>query len=267
MAVLTQRLMDGGGGGGDGLYAIVARLDGELTKERHEREAMEARVAALEMSVVREHEERESQLQGFSGELEQTMREIIARVDEGLSAGAQAMRERSDQTEERLRALIQRVDEGLSASAAALQDTLSSAGQGFAAGQQQTPSHGGGARHRQRSPARACAPSASSEEDPPGCEASARTSDQLIESWDRLRQENLALREQRALLSRARSPARARAVVQPCVGIPTPYPGTLQAVAPPGQGAACPMAARVGPAPVAMGVAGHAVAVAVRSPF
>lgn len=257
-----------GGGEGDGLYSTLARLDGELTKERHQREAMEARVAALEMSVVREHEEREYQLRGFSGELEQAMREILVRVDEGLSAGAQAMRERSDQTEERLRTLIQRVDEGLSASAAALQDTLSSAGQGFAAGLPQAPSHGGGAHPHQRSAARVCDLGAGSEEDPPGCEASARTSDQLIESWDRLRHENLVLREQRAQLCRARSPARARmSVVQPCVGMPAPYQGTLQAVAPPGQGVACPVAARVGPAAVAVGVASHTVAVAVRPPF
>merc|ERR1719161_3402999 len=68
------------------------------------------------------------QLRAFSSELETTMRGLIGRIDEGLSAGAAAMRERTDQTEDRIRGLIKRVDEGLSAGAAALQDTLVSAG-------------------------------------------------------------------------------------------------------------------------------------------
>merc|ERR1719145_581925 len=114
------------------------------------------------------------------------MREIIARVDEGLSAGAQAMRERSDQTEERLRTLIERVDEGLSASAAALQDTLSSTAASITPLNTQGPltrrSPGGRPSSQERRSA------ASAEDEAARSEADVLvatfTSDQLIESWD-----------------------------------------------------------------------------------
>lgn len=128
VAVLHRRLRDecneGDAGGDNSLRALVARLDSELSAEKLSREAMEARMTHLEDSIRHERKEREGQLRGFSSELETTMRGLISRIDEGLSAGAAAMREQTDATESRLRSLIKRVDEGLSAGAAALQDTL-----------------------------------------------------------------------------------------------------------------------------------------------
>lgn len=78
---------------------------------------------SLEASVKRDKGEWEANL-SFSTELEGVMRGLIGRIDEGLSAGAASMKERTDQTEVRMRHLIKRVDEGLSAGAAALKDTL-----------------------------------------------------------------------------------------------------------------------------------------------
>jgi len=128
VAVLRRRLLDecgeGATGGDNGLRALVARLDGEVMAERRLREALVTRMCALEELIQHERKEREAQLRGFSNDLESTIRELIGRIDEGLSAGALFMRERTDATETRLRNLIKRVDEGLSAGAAALQDTL-----------------------------------------------------------------------------------------------------------------------------------------------
>ena len=47
------------------------------------------------------------------------MREIIGRIDTGLSVGAAALRERTEATDTRLRSLINRVEESLSVSRAA----------------------------------------------------------------------------------------------------------------------------------------------------
>lgn len=90
----------------------------------------------LEESIRAERKEREAQLRNFSSELEATMRGLIERIDERLSSGAAAMRERTDATESRLRSLINRVDEGLSVGAAALQDTLNAS---FEENQMQQP--------------------------------------------------------------------------------------------------------------------------------
>lgn len=135
VAVLHRRLRDEcneggsvGASGDSGLRALVARLDGELSAERRSRESLEARIVSLEDSIRHERKERETQLRSFSSELETTMRGLIERIDDGLSLGATAMAERTNDTEDHLRRLILRVDEGLSAGAAALQDTLISTG-------------------------------------------------------------------------------------------------------------------------------------------
>lgn len=129
--VLHRRLRDecsegseGTAANDPGLRALVARLDGDLATEKRSRESVEARIRTLEHSIIAERHDREAQIRSFSSELETTMRGLIGRIDDGLSAGAAAMRERTEQTETRLRTLIKRVDEGLSAGAAALQDTL-----------------------------------------------------------------------------------------------------------------------------------------------
>lgn len=131
VSVLHRRLQGecgdnglGGAAGDQGLRALVARLDGELSAERRARESMEARLASVEATLREERAERDAQMNAFSGELEVTLRGLIGRIDDGLSLGASRVRERTDETESRLQRLISRVDEGLSAGAVALQETL-----------------------------------------------------------------------------------------------------------------------------------------------
>jgi len=251
VAVLHRRLRDecvegsggaGNGNGDQGLRALVARLDGELVAERHLREAMEARMSSLEDAICGERKDREEQLRNFSDELEMTMRGLIGRIDEGLSAGALAMRERTEQTEVRLRTLIKRVDEGLTLGAAALQDTLSgtilsdSAQSSKASSQAEqeaparplapAPLHLGlvspslpsrpytGASPLRSSPPAATMPTYGSRGGSailPVQAAASEKSDQLIQSWDELRQENLRLRQQREQLHRQIPPAKLQA--------------------------------------------------------
>lgn len=94
--------------------ALLARLEGDMAAERRSRVALNSRIAHLEDSIRHERKSRETQLRGFSSELENTMRSLIGRIDTGLSVGAAAMRERTEATETRLRSLITRVDETLS---------------------------------------------------------------------------------------------------------------------------------------------------------
>mmetsp|Transcript_37806 Transcript_37806/g.46847 ORF Transcript_37806/g.46847 Transcript_37806/m.46847 type:complete len:322 (-) Transcript_37806:131-1096(-) len=112
-----------------GLRQLVLRLDGELAAERRARQLLEARMTSLEASMKKDKIDREAHLKGFSTELEGVMRGLIGRIDEGLSAGAASMKERTDQTEVRMRRLINRVDEGLTAGAAALKDSLTNPGE------------------------------------------------------------------------------------------------------------------------------------------
>jgi len=137
VAVLHRRVkaecseLGGGASSDPGLRALVARLDGELAQERRLRESLEARMAAMEADMKCERDEREANMKVLSADLDQTMKGLIGRIDEGLQVGAASMRERTDQTEVRLRSLIKRVDEGLTAGAAALQDTLNTANDGL----------------------------------------------------------------------------------------------------------------------------------------
>jgi len=129
VAVLHRRVKaecsDLGGVAGDsGLRALVARLDGELAQERRMRELLEARMVTVEENLQSERKDREASISQLSSDLNTTMKGLIGRIDEGLSQGAAAMRERTDQTKVRLHSLIKRVDEGLTAGAAALQDSL-----------------------------------------------------------------------------------------------------------------------------------------------
>lgn len=195
VAVLHRRLRDECGEGGavgaagdSGLRALVARLDGELSAERRSREALEVRMAGFEESLRHERKERETQLRGFSNELETTMRGLIGRIDEGLSAGAAAMRERTDNTEERIRSLIKHVDEGLSAGAAALQDTLTSTG--ALNDQELAEAFGGLGQLAGRQPVR---------QNPIRAEEHEVLSEQLVQSHQR--QENQRLIEQRIQLN------------------------------------------------------------------
>ncbi|CAE7361183.1 Shprh [Symbiodinium sp. CCMP2456] len=130
VAVLHRRVkaecsdLGGGAAGDSGLRALVARLDGELAQERRMRELLEARMVTVEENLNAERKDREASINTLASELDKTMKGLIGRIDEGLSQGAAAMRERTDQTKVRLHSLIKRVDEGLTAGAAALQDSL-----------------------------------------------------------------------------------------------------------------------------------------------
>lgn len=103
---------------------LIARLDADSAAERQSRMQLDARLKALEDAVSQQHEEREKDLQMTSNDVESAMKGLIGRIDEGLSAGASSMRQRTEQTEQALRTLIKRVDEGLCAGANALQSTL-----------------------------------------------------------------------------------------------------------------------------------------------
>lgn len=105
---------------------LMARLDADSAAERQSRMQLDAQLKALEDAVSQQHEEREKDLQMTSNDVESAMQGLIGRIDEGLSAGASSMRQRTEQTEQTLRTLIKRVDEGLCAGANALQSTLGS---------------------------------------------------------------------------------------------------------------------------------------------
>jgi len=203
VSVLHRRLRDDCGDangsvvGDTGLRALVSRLDAELASERRSREAMDARLTSMEAGLRSERTERETQLRGFSNELETTMRGLICRIDEGLSAGAHAMRERTDATEMRLRSLIERVDQGLSAGAAELQDTLSGAAVAAAA-----PA---AVREHKETSRLQTTPQNTTRVADPSAGQKVPSADELIQSWDALRQENLRLRERRAVLHGQRS--------------------------------------------------------------
>jgi len=203
VALLHRRLRDergegaganNGGNDSNGLRMITARVDDELEKERQTRELLEARVERLEDRITKEKRERELQLNSFSTELETVMRSLIDRIDMGLSSStASALQaagigafDRTDDTEARLRTLIKRVDEGLSAGALALQDQLVGAAEPLNLGRDRVKA---GAAH-----------------DEPDEAPTESNSDQLIASWDRLRQENRVLREHQQKHMRARSP-------------------------------------------------------------
>eukprot|EP00930_Biecheleria_cincta_P000735 TRINITY_DN10174_c0_g2_i1.p1 TRINITY_DN10174_c0_g2~~TRINITY_DN10174_c0_g2_i1.p1 ORF type:complete len:442 (-),score=38.94 TRINITY_DN10174_c0_g2_i1:74-1399(-) len=137
IAVLSRRIkMDCGEcvGPPADIAALMTCLDADAAAERQSRLQLDARLKALEDAVSQEHEERETHLQTTSNEVELAMKDLIGRIDEGLSASASSMRQRTDQTEQTLRTLIKRVDEGLSAGANALQSTLTKSLVGFPPG-------------------------------------------------------------------------------------------------------------------------------------
>jgi len=200
-----------------GLSALVARLDGELEAERLARDSLSSRMKQLEDLILQERMERQVQLRGFSTELEATMRGLIGRVDEGVAAGATLMRERTDETEARLRSLIQRVDVGLSAGAAALQEPLKEKGDAsFTAGGQSptrtmSPFRTDAVAGVGRRPMNVRAMRVTGQADVQGV-----ATDQLMRSWEQLRQENMRLLEQRSQIQSA-------SVARPKGGSPGPW--------------------------------------------
>lgn len=187
-----------------GLAALVARLDGELEAERCARDGLDSRMRQLEDSILQERIERQTQLRGFSTELEATMRGLIGRIDEGIAAGATLMRDRTDETEARLRSLIQRVDVGLSAGAAALQEPIKEKGDAsFAPGGRSpkrtvSPFREGAVADAGRRPMNIHGMRATGQADIQGA-----APDQLMRSWEQLRQENARLLEQRSQIQTA----------------------------------------------------------------
>jgi len=253
VALLHRRLRDecekssarGGMGGGHspefddgGLRELVARLDHQLEEQLR---SLEARLGAVEETILIERRDREAQILGFSEEIDATMRALIGRIDEGLNAGVLAeARGHGEGAELRLRTLMRRVDEELSVGAAMLQDTLSAAngaldmpemtrvpspvhsatasaqGWQYDYGQGQSPTqysqgqaqHGGYMQQEVSYPQEQYSRQGSfiPEYEPVPCQAGSSSipgcnteeADQLIKSWDRLRQENILLRERQA---------------------------------------------------------------------
>jgi len=200
-----------------GLSALVARLDGELEAERLAHDGLSLRMKQLEDLILQERMERQMQLRGFSTELEATMRGLIGRIDEGIAAGATLMRERTDETEARLRSLIHRVDAGLSAGAAALQEPLKEKGDAsFTPGGQSptrtmSPIRTDGVAQVGRRPMNIRGMRANGQADVQGV-----ATDQLMRSWEQLRQENMRLLEQRSQIHSA-------SVARPKGGSPSPW--------------------------------------------
>jgi len=129
VAVLHRRVKTevgeiGGAAGDSGLRAVVGRLHNELAQERHLRELQEARLSSMEEQLKREQRNREASMAALSKELETMVKQLIGRIDQGLSFSANSMKERTEQTEMRMRSMLQRVDEGLIA-AAAIQEEAS----------------------------------------------------------------------------------------------------------------------------------------------
>jgi len=277
VSVLHRRLRDEWGEGGSGfasgdqgLRSLVARLDGELAAERRTRENLEARLSSLEGSLQAERHDREAQLRLFSTELDSTMKALINRIDEGLSAGAASMRERTDQTEARLRTLISRVDQGLSVGAAALQDTLAGAG---ATPAEQVAQQAPGWRSpksstsptkvgqsaaavpgQRRYPADSPAPTVVATATAQG--SADAGPDNLMQTYSQLQQENRWLRERRAQMYGA-SATPGQGITPSC----TPslaYPGTLQ-VPGTGLGGGGASTGSAGGSPVGVGISGRPV--------
>lgn len=247
VAVLVRRLRDecgegyaGGGAGDPGLRALVARLDGELSAERRVRQSLEERMTKLESVILQEKKERELQLRVFSNDLEKTMRTLISRIDEGLSVGAASMRGVSDDAEARLSRMLKRVDDGLGAGSGLVQDTQSSIG---AYSPPERSTDGRRPNVAARNPNERAAA-----EVPPQTIVNGRevdSSDMLIQSWDRLRQENVRLRQQQG---RTQPIMQGVSPVQGITPAATPslaYPSTLQV---PGSGLA-QMPTRMAPWP------------------
>jgi len=117
----------------DGESMQVHPLAGEPDSERARQ--LEARLAGLEAALEKDRQERVAQFASLTGEVANTMRALMKRIDEGLAAGAFTPTPPTASvidaaTEERLRSLITRVDLGLATGAAALRDTLKGAGIG-----------------------------------------------------------------------------------------------------------------------------------------
>jgi len=131
VALLHRRLpgecgdaLPGATGWDSDLRALVVQLGTEIVKERRLREALEARVGSLENLMQHERQERKSQMCNLSNDFESIMRDLLVRIKERFSVQDTAMREGTETSEGRLRDLIKRVDEGLSDGVVALQDSL-----------------------------------------------------------------------------------------------------------------------------------------------
>lgn len=116
-----------GGSGAAIMRTLILRLQEELAAEDEERERLGRRIASLENAVRSERARRREQIDTHAGRWEEVMKRLKERVEDGISAGAEALKAQTGQTEERLRELIRRADRGLSDGAEALQAELRAA--------------------------------------------------------------------------------------------------------------------------------------------
>lgn len=256
VTVLHRRLRDECGEGGpgtalgdQGLRALVMRLDAELSSERRARENLEGKVACFQDALLKQRKEVEAQIRHSTVQMESMMGNLFEKIDKGLSTGAANLRHSTEETELRLRNLMSTLDESgeyasspggaasgaapgrrspLTASAGAAARLGSPRRQGQSAGtpltaqQQQQQQRAGGQQRPQQSPATVDA---------------ANSANDLQQSYDRLRQENAWLREQRARIQGATATPGAGAT--PSATPSLAYPSTLQV---PGTGLSQPAA-------------------------
>mmetsp|Transcript_66473 Transcript_66473/g.168428 ORF Transcript_66473/g.168428 Transcript_66473/m.168428 type:complete len:1131 (+) Transcript_66473:109-3501(+) len=254
VSVLHRRLRDecseggpGGAAAGDqGLRALVMRLDAELSSEHRAREGVEAKLASFQDALHAHRRELEAQMHSFSAGMEGMMGTLVDRIDRGLSNGAATLRLSTEETEVRLRNLMATMDQGSSAAdvapvTATGRRSTSPRRPVFEAASAASPlanlahrssisapvgSIGGRLQHQaQEAPGQ------------PGqhrvgsgavgtAEAVGSQAEQLMESYDRLRQENAWLRDQRARMHGAA--ATPGGGVTPSATPSLAYPSTLQ---------------------------------------
>jgi len=262
---LRDECSEGGPGGaaaGDqGLRALVMRVDAELSSEHRAREGVEAKLASFQDALHAQRRELEAQMHSFSAGMEGMMGTLVDRIDRGLSNGAATLRLSTEETEVRLRNLMATMDQGSSAAdVAPVTATGRRSPNTATTARAPSPGRGQSARRPVLEAASAASPPAnlahrSSISAPVGstggrlqyqaqeasgqpgqhrvgsgavgtAEALGSQPEQLMESYDRLRQENAWLRDQRARMHGAA--ATPGGGVTPSATPSLAYPSTLQ---------------------------------------
>lgn len=122
IGVTQRRLRDtfglGPGGGGKlygmaGLQVMAVRVQTELEEERRWRGDMEAQIVELEETLTNERTNRGNSLQHLSLELDDTMKELVDRINSGVVEQSQVLGNRAARMEKALQILVSRVEMGL----------------------------------------------------------------------------------------------------------------------------------------------------------
>lgn len=116
--------------GEERLKVLAQHLLSELEHERRWRDELDLSLTRIEASLRKERADREQALWSLSAELEESMTDLVTRIDNGLNEGTQSLKSRAERTEAALRGLISRLEDGLETGAKALQETLMQEGIG-----------------------------------------------------------------------------------------------------------------------------------------